>query len=110
MNPSQKLLYYVSQIQLLKPGESFEISNTELKECQLISSLHEFSTADWLLESIVGSAYEFSYRVNEQKQSTTFSRLKAPLDGNTGLRTYVSPDRLSLFRQRVDGLYEPVSS
>ena len=107
---ASKLLHFIEQIQLLKPGESLEISNAELKECQLISSLHEFSTADWLLESIIGSAYEFSYKVNEQKQSTTFSRLKAPLDGNSGLRSYVSPDRLSFYKRRVDGLYEPVSS
>lgn len=60
-----------------------------------------WTSADWVLEQIVGSAYEFGYHVNPSTRRVTFRREKKPLED--GRRTYVSPDRRHLFVQ--DGTY-----
>lgn len=54
-----------------------------------------------VLESIVGSAYEFWYWEDQMSGNVTFGRLEKPLDD--GRRTFVSPDRRDFYRR--DGIY-----
>lgn len=67
-----------------------------------------WSTADWILEGVIGSAFEFSHRQDPITGNTIFRRRKKPIESGTGLRTYVSADRRHLFSQREDGLWEKI--
>lgn len=45
------------------------------------------------MENIIGSSYEYRYTENPTTGAITFRRLEAPIDGDSGERTYISPDR-----------------
>lgn len=97
-----KLQPLIDLVQRLKPGEHVVI---DPREFDFRTDLFgEFSPADWVLENIVGSAYEFRYYEHFPTRHVVFERLPKPLDGT--LYSYVSPDRRDFFRQRPDGLYE----
>lgn len=84
----------------LNPGERIEI---DLRLCRGIPP-DGFSIADWVLEGIVGSSYEFLYYENFRNRNTVFERLPQPLEND--LVSYISPDRRHLFTQRPDRLFE----
>src|SRR5258708_2779873 len=89
----------------LKPGQQTRISRFLMRDIEPIASLYDqWSSADSIMENIVGSAYEFRYWEDLMSGDTVFERLRKPLDDN--LRTYVSPDRRHLFTKRPDGFYE----
>ena len=82
----------IDLVRSLKPGEAIEISSRELNDA-VPSFWHNgacFTSADRVLENIVGSAYEFQYKINDARQSVTFERLLSPLNEPAA---YVSPDR-----------------
>jgi hypothetical protein len=84
----------------LKPGQRIDI---DLRHVRRNSLADDFTTADWIMENIVGSAYEFLYYQSPHKCATTFERLLKPLEGDE--QSYVSPDRRHWFDAGVDGLY-----
>jgi hypothetical protein len=83
------------------PGQRIDFDDEVLGE---IATVPGYTAAEWILESIVGAAYEWSIRVDEFNRKTTFIHHAKPVGDS--LRTYVSPDRRHLFRQRPDGLFE----
>lgn len=91
------------KIMQLKPGFEIMIDRDILKE---VTPSPGWTAAEWVMESITGSAYEFTFRFNPESGNTSFRRLREPL--TNGLRTYVSPDRRHHVRLRPDGLYEPL--
>lgn len=90
----------------LRPGEKCVIHPMELNFPGYEYNGARFTPADCVLEKIVGSSYEFSWRNHLYNREIQFERLKKPLPSESRLRTYVSPDRLDYFRMRTDGLYE----
>lgn len=90
------------QIMRLQPGQCIEI---EMREISEVAAPQGWTQMDWIMESVVGSSYEYTY---EQATWNTvrFCRLDQPLPDD--LRTYVSPDRQHNFKRRFDGLWEPV--
>lgn len=95
----------VNAVRSLKPGERIDINLRLVKQRSLDS---EFTTADWIMENIVGSAYEFCYFQNYHDRTTAFERLPKPLDGDE--LTYVSPDRRDFFDHGADGFYRRKSA
>lgn len=82
-----------SKVAQLGKGQSIEVTAAAL-ELHYPAFRHNgvlFTSADRVLEQIMGSAYEFSYRVNGPKRTVTFSRLEDPL--TDGRKSYESPDR-----------------
>jgi hypothetical protein len=90
----------VHAVRSLKPGQRIDI---DLRHVRRNTLADDFTTADWIMENIVGSAYEFSYWYNYRNRTTTFERLPKPLEGDE--QTYVSPDRRHWFDVGADGLY-----
>lgn len=92
-------------IQDLKPGEEQRID-------ALLFDWPTFPPAteiDDIFGGILGSAYEYSWSLDELDRIITVRRRKEPLTReqiNNGLRCSVSSDRLCYFNKRIDGLYE----
>lgn len=107
VNRRQDILRIITS---LKPGEYIEFSRQELYRILVIeihpafSRLTSRNPLDGLMESIIGSAYEYSYREIFDSDNIRFERRLKPLEN--GLRTYVSFDRRYLFNEREDGLFE----
>lgn len=96
----------IRQVRALTPGTqvSFDRHVIILAEAQdLRLSMQGFSVPDRVLESIVGSSYEYGYSHDPLTERVTFFRRRTPL--TDGSRTYVSPDRLRFFTKRIDGTY-----
>lgn len=85
--------HIVRKVAQLGKGQSIEVTANALE--LYVPAFHHngvlFTSADNVLEQIMGSAYEFSYQVNELKRTVTFSRLKEPL--TDGRKSYESPDK-----------------
>lgn len=96
------LEYLRQQVKAMRPGDEMQFA----RDLLMIPVPPPWSPADWILEGICGSAYEFSHRRNEITGNVIFRRRKKPLIGNDGLRTYVSADRRQYYQQRFDGLWE----
>src|SRR5687768_2560380 len=82
----------------LKPGMRILIDRAILNDA--VYPLPGWTPAEWVMEQILGAAYEFRHWVDPQSGNVFFERLEAPL--KDGRRTYVSPDRRHLFE--FDGL------
>lgn len=89
----------------LSPGTQLEVDRETMHEIE--DAPYGWSKAEWILEFIPGSAYEFMAWENGEKARWVFRRLQKPLTG--GLRSYVSPDRREFFTKRADGLWEPLT-
>ena len=88
------------EVQKLAPGQCKLFSYFVLSEIQ---SPHDWNPVEWIMESIIGSSYEYTYHMTANRD-VEFCRLAKPLEG--GLRTYMSTDRRHLFKLRPDGLWE----
>jgi hypothetical protein len=91
------------RISALTPGSAVCITRQLLLE---IDTIPGYSAVDSVMEAIIGSSYAIRPRENPLTGDVVFERLATPLPPR--LRTYVSPDRRHLFRQRDDGLWEVV--
>lgn len=87
----------------LAPGESLTIDRDCLADDVMFAN-PEWTPAEWLLEGIIGSSYEYSISYTHDRHPV-LKRLETICTGN--LRSYVSPDRRHHYTQRPDGLYEP---
>lgn len=98
----------VNAVQSLRPGMSIEFTRRELKDIgpAFPTVFPEFTPEDWILENIVGSAYEFSYRLHLERDSVKFSRRATPLPSNSTRKTYVSPDKRHLYQLDSEWLWE----
>lgn len=106
MNPV--FLHILDIVRRLGPGQRVNFSREILYEGSRQGLEHFMSpsgqtTADLVLENIVGSAYEYGYfePPDLPGRDITFYRLERPL--KDGRRTYVSPDRREHFH--FDGLF-----
>ena len=83
----------IHRVASLCPGQAIDIDQLELDMAVPGFECNDavFTSADRVLENIIGSAYEFGYHVNASLYSVTFYRLKQPLTDES--RTYTSPDR-----------------
>lgn len=88
----------LDSVKRLLPGQSIKIDRREL-ELDYHYMRHngaEFNPADCLLENIVGSSYEYGYRVDFLSGSIEFFRLNEPIKSDD--RSYVSPDQRKYYR------------
>lgn len=98
-------------ISKMKPGESYTVPWQELMTIEIdsriaypIDNVYNFPIQDWILEHIIGSAYEFGYYEDVVYDRIIFFRLKEPL--NDGRLAYVSPDRRDRYNKNMHGIYE----
>lgn len=96
-----QLEYIRDAVQKMKPGYEMQFA-PELMLFQ--PGMPGFNVADWVLEGIIGSAHEFSYRKDPTTGNVIFRRAKKPCAHD--FRTYVSPDRLHYVDKVRDGLYK----
>jgi hypothetical protein len=85
----------VQEVTKLKPGQAIKFNGREL-DAEVPRFYHNdstFTSADRVLENIIGASYEYYYEENLMSpgRDVTFYRLKEPL--RDGRRCYVSPDR-----------------
>ena len=91
-------------VRSLRPGGYLAIPRHLLRR---VPCPPPWNAAEWILEGIVGSAYEFCIIDTPESGGVVFRRLAEPLSAETGLRAYVSADRKHFFRRRpLDLLYE----
>jgi len=104
------LNHVLNAVKSLQPGQRIEFRRHDVvpQSYILLGVTFEGRSAwDRVLDNICGSAYEYRYWENAESQCVVFERLPKPLDDDTGLRSYVEPDRRDRFTLRPDGLYEP---
>ncbi len=87
----------------LRKGERIRICRHELREH--VQPPPGFTAADWILEQIIGSAYEFMARYDDKSGDVIFDRLAEPLAAEDGSLTYVSPDRRHFYDRDIRGIY-----
>jgi len=87
------------------PGHVIELDRHILRD---VNPSPGWSEPEWILENIIGSAFEYSFSFNHLRGTVVFHRRKEPL--LDGRRTYVSPDRKHLFDPLPDGTYRPKAS
>jgi hypothetical protein len=90
------------EISAIKPGSTIAVTY-EAIDFLVDRPPVGYSPSDWLMELIVGSAYEFMLWHDESMRLYRFSRLTEPLP--FGTRTYVSPDRRGDFQLGPDKLW-----
>lgn len=94
----------IRKILELRPGESIWFGIREV--ASVMPPPPGFTTADWLSEKIVGSAYEFLISEDVMNRIIVVHRISLlPVDDER--KTYVSPDRRHLYDQTPDGFYVP---
>jgi hypothetical protein len=84
----------------LEPGRSLRVNARFLRACEpppALSHIMRETAADRILESIIGSAYEYWYEEDLMNKQFIFRRLSHPL--TNGCKAYVSPDRRHLYRK-----------
>ena len=86
----------------LKPGQQIRIAKATLMQ---VWHPVDWTAAEWVMESIVGAAYEYEMIDDPATGDVTFRRLAEPL--KDGSRTYVSPDRRDGFERGKDGYWRP---
>lgn len=92
--------WLVEQVSRIPKGAYFTITRRELTLAldpgysSSTSKYRDFHAADWILENIMGSAYEYGYTLCPNGD-VSFWREAVPL--NDGRRTYVSPDQKKHF-------------
>lgn len=87
----------------LPKGGRISFSRCEIR--QHVEPPAGYTPADWILENIVGSAWEFIDRVEDKSGDVIFDRLENQLPDD-GSRTYVSPDRRYLYDRDIRGIYQ----
>lgn len=94
-----------SVLRRMQPGQEFCFPAYcfRLVEYGFRENIYRFDPRDWILEGIVGSAYEYGYREDLFNGDTIYFRLAEPL--TDGRRTYVSPDRRDRFDKDFRGFY-----
>ena len=99
-----------AMIQQMKPGQCCRVSMDTFRtlDVGMMENSHDFPLKDWVLENIIGSSYEYGYNEDLATGDINYFRLSEPL--TNGRRSYVSPDRLSFYRRRPDGIYESIRS
>lgn len=108
--------YLACEIGKIPPGHSIRVTREILQKSEPSSVLGAFLVdmcqlgrpEDRILEKIIGSSYEFSYRTDPVTGDITFHRRTQPLADNR--RTYVSPDRRDRFELLPDGTYKSKNS
>lgn len=93
--------YVIDRVTRLKPGEHVDIDLHLLQDVVLLPEMarwNGFNHADWVLENICGSSYEYGYYRDQKSNVVTFYRLEKSLEG-TEFFTYVSADRRHLVEQ-----------
>jgi hypothetical protein len=99
--------HLANEISKLKPGFRMTIDRHILHDIHPVPMVGiggpEWNAVDQIMESIVGSAYEFRYWTDPQTGNVTFERLREPL--KDGERTYVSPDKRHRAKQGDDGIW-----
>ncbi len=99
-----------NQVLRLEPGQQIKVSRRLLKACEpppAFAGIMRETAADRILESIVGSAYEYWYEEDPMDGHFIFGRLNQPL--TNGSRTYVSPDRRDRYRKGLR-FWHPLNS
>lgn len=66
-----------------------------------------WTEAEWVMENITGSAYEFRFHTDRMTGDVRFERLRQPLED--GRRTFVIPDRRHRAKQDADGYWQPTA-
>ena len=94
-----ELDYILEMLATCRPGQSITFDKT-----QFLLDRGEFSGPDLVLESVVGSAYEWSYEISQVSPSVTFHRRATPLPEDSLCKTYVAPDRRHLYD------YDPIQA
>lgn len=97
----------VCAVQALKPGERLSLPDIEL---QLLRDVPQglFETRpmhERVLESVVGSSFEYGVELDLWGHTVSFYRLAEPL--TDGRRTFVEADRRDWFVPGPDGFYHP---
>lgn len=86
--------FTLNTVKSLQPGQSVQLGWREL-QFDFPFRQHNgamFSPPDNLLESILGSAFEYGYNINPADRTVTFFRLERPIE-EFDTFVYVSPDR-----------------
>lgn len=104
--------FILQEIQAIRPGEHLNITEGVVNDLFPAANLAgpfgpRWSAVDRLMESIVGSAYEFRIQRDRENGYIVVKRLETPL--TDGRRTYVSPDRRYRFTCDSDGYFVPAS-
>lgn len=93
--------YTVRVVKRLQPGQKIALADMEFG---FPDDAMGFSWADRVLENIVGSAYEYYYDKANERRVTIFGRLAERIR-ETGVFSYVSPDRKDYYDLLPGGLY-----
>lgn len=99
---SNKFWPIVDQLNKLQPGQEIQFDRLELKD---LMTLPGFLIEEYLMEKVAGSCFSIRMHVDELNGRVIYKKLEQPLPPESGLRTYVSPDRRHFYRQRFDGLW-----
>lgn len=97
-----QLTYLREAVQQMKPGDRCEFS----RDLLMFPVPPPWTPADWILEGIVGSAYEFSHYKKIETGNVIFRRWQEPLPPESGLRHYVSADKRDFFEECRPGLFQ----
>jgi hypothetical protein len=96
---TQQLEYVRQAVKQMRPGYVMSFA----RELLYFPVPPPWTPADWVLEGIVGSAYEFWYYRDHRTGNFIFRRRSHPVEGE--FRTYVSADRRDRFDKLPSGLY-----
>ncbi len=89
-----------AEIAKIPRGQSIQVSRFVLDRVVVPAG---WAAAEWIMESIIGSSYNFRFSTDPLSGNVTFFHLITPLvDGRF---TYVSPDRRDRVQQDHDGYY-----
>ena len=97
----------IERVQAMKPGETITVSADLLEPpaasavASFLQTMTGFTQVDRVLENVIGSARTHRYR--RYGYHVIYERFH--IDLPEGIRGYVSPDRLTYFEKRPDGLY-----
>jgi hypothetical protein len=99
-----------NHISRISPGQRVQVAWSTLRDAAPPMPLlgwggPMWTSAERIMENIVGSAHEFRFWEDLPTGAVTFERLKQPLSGDT--RTYVSPDRREYYTLDSDGFWRP---
>lgn len=95
------IAFIQDMVRRMKPGDEAQFA----RELLMFPVPPPWKPAEWVLEGIVGSAYEFSVRYDERTGNAIFRRWQEPLPPESGCRHYVSADRKHLFTEYRPGYF-----
>ena len=97
-----QIQYLTDAVKQMKPGQEMQFARDLMNG----AAPPPWTVPDWILEGIMGAAYEYSWRRDEVTGNIIFRRREMPFTTEQGLRTYVAPDRMHYVTKRHDGVYE----